>query len=159
MIFRFENFELNEITREIQKAGALVSTEPKVFDLLCLLIRHRNRVLPRDLLLNEIWPGIVVSEASLGRLIKEARRAIGDSGNRQDVIRTLRGSGYRFVANVAVEGESIDGAETDAGLLLSHARLTLEAAVDRGSRDMRGHIEEFVRTCQIAIASVRREAE
>ena len=79
------------------------------------------------MLLHEIWPAVVVSGASLARLIKEARRAVGDSEDRQEMIRTLRGSGYRFVADVLVEGG--DATENKAERIISHARISPEAAV------------------------------
>ena len=153
MAFRFCEFELNEVTREIIRRGEFVSVEPKVFDLLCLLVRHHRRVLPRGLLLHEIWPGVAVSEASLSRLVKEARRAIGDRGDRQELIRTIRGKGYRFVAEV--RSDPADEGQGEAERLILHARLSLEAAVDQGSRELHSQIEEFVRTCRIAIASIR----
>jgi len=80
--------------------GAPVPVEPKVFDLLVYLIRHRDRVLSRDELLREVWDGREVSDATLGNHVMSARRVLGDDGDRQATIQTVRGRGYRFIAPV-----------------------------------------------------------
>ena len=74
--------------------------EPKVFDLLVYLVRHRDRVLTREQLFEAIWDGREVSDATLSNHVKSARRALGDSGELQQTIQTVRGRGYQFVAPV-----------------------------------------------------------
>jgi DNA-binding winged helix-turn-helix (wHTH) protein/TolB-like protein len=77
-----------------------VAVEPKVFDLLVHLIRHRDRVLTREQLFEAVWDGREVSDATLSNHVAGARRALGDSGELQRTIQTVRGRGYQFVAPV-----------------------------------------------------------
>ena len=77
-----------------------VAVEPQVFDVLVHLLRHRDRVVSKEELLDEVWGDRFVSESALTSRIKAARRAIGDDGASQRIIRTLHGRGYRFVADV-----------------------------------------------------------
>ena len=103
MIYRFGQFELDDSARELRAGGRLVEAEPKAFDLLVHLIRHRDRAVSKDELLNEIWPQQIVTETALTRAIMKARRAVGDDSNSQTVIRTIHGHGYRFVAELDPE--------------------------------------------------------
>ena len=107
-VFRFEGFELEPETRELRNESGPVHVEQQVFDVLRHLTEHRDRVVPKTELLDEVWGDRFVSESALTSRIKSARRAVGDSGERQQVIQTIRGVGYRFVANVdvIVEGEA-----------------------------------------------------
>jgi len=81
-----------------------VHLEPQAFDLLVYLIEHRDRVVPKNELLDGVWGHGYLSETNLTTRIKEARRAIGDDGSAQHAIRTVRGRGYRFVAPVEIVG-------------------------------------------------------
>ena len=98
--FRFTGSEIDIPRRELRRAGAIVHVEPQVFDLLVHLIRHRDRFVPKDELIDAIWEGRIVSEATLSSRISAARRALGDSGNDQSLIRTLYKRGFRFVGDV-----------------------------------------------------------
>ena len=100
MNYRFAEFEINVARRELRRAGAIVHTEPQVFDLLVHLIRNRQRIVGKDELFDAIWQGRIVSEATLNSRISAARRALGDSGNDQNLIRTLHKRGFRFVGDV-----------------------------------------------------------
>jgi TolB-like protein len=77
-----------------------------VFDLLSYLINNRERIVSRDELLDNLWKGKVVSDAALGVCLKDARKAVGDSGDRQSIIKTVRGRGYQFVARVTESDEN-----------------------------------------------------
>ena len=74
--------------------------EPQVFDLLGYLVRHRDRVVTKDDLLTAVWNGRIVSESALTTRINAVRSVLGDSGEAQRLIRTLRGRGFRFVGDV-----------------------------------------------------------
>lgn len=78
--------------------------EPQVFDLLVTLIRHRDRVVSKDDLLAAVWQGRTVSESALFNRINAARTAVGDSGDRQSLIKTLPRKGLRFIAAVREDG-------------------------------------------------------
>ena len=72
--------------------------EPQAFDVLVYLVRHRDRVVSKDELMDQVWGGRFVTETAVTSRIKQIRRAVGDDGESQRVIRTLHGRGYRFVA-------------------------------------------------------------
>ncbi len=100
MIYRFGPFTLDSARRELSRDGAEIAVEPQVFDLLRVLIERRDRVVSRDDLLEAVWNGRIVSEATLGSRINAARTAIGDTGTGQRWIRTLPRKGVRFVGAV-----------------------------------------------------------
>ncbi len=101
-VLRFEGYELEPAARELRGPSGRVHVEQQVFDVLCLLLDRRDRVVTKQDLLDEVWGSRFVSESALTSRIKSARQAVGDDGDRQAVIRTVRGVGYRFVAPVEV---------------------------------------------------------
>jgi TolB-like protein/tetratricopeptide (TPR) repeat protein len=100
MQFRFGDCVLDVARRELWRSGERVAMEPQVFDLLVHLIRNRDRVVTKDDLLDAVWGGRIVSESTLTSRINAARKAVGDSGEAQRLIRTLPRKGIRFVADV-----------------------------------------------------------
>jgi TolB-like protein len=98
--FRFGDFEIDAARQELRQAGASVHIEPQVFDLLVYLVQHRDRIVSKDELIETIWHGRAISEAALSSRISAARRALGDNGNDQTLIRTLHKRGFRFVGEV-----------------------------------------------------------
>ena len=88
--------------------GEQLQVQPQVFDVLVHLIEHRNRVVSKEELLDAVWGDQFVSESALTTRIKEARRAVGDDGVNQAVIRTVHGRGYQFVPELQVEGAEPD---------------------------------------------------
>ena len=103
MRYCFNNHVLDADRHELRRGIDPVAVEPQVFDLLLHVISHRERVVTKDDLLDAVWAGRTVSELTLSSRIAAARRAIGDSGEEQGMIRTVRGSGVRFVADVREE--------------------------------------------------------
>ena len=97
MRFLFEDYVLDIERRELRRGPVLLSVEPQVFDLLLFLVKNRDRVVGKDDLLASVWGGRVVSESTLGSRINAVRRAIGDTGEQQRLIRTIIGKGVRFV--------------------------------------------------------------
>ena len=89
----------------LERDGAALHVEPQVFDVLAYLVEHRDRVVPKVELLDNVWGDRFVSESALTSRIKSARRIIGDDGSAQSMIRTVHGRGYRFVADVETVGE------------------------------------------------------
>ncbi|HEY7200837.1 MAG TPA: winged helix-turn-helix domain-containing protein, partial [Candidatus Dormibacteraeota bacterium] len=98
---RFGDCELSVERIELRRAGQIVDMEPQVFDVLAYLLRHRERVVPKTELLDQIWGNRFVSESALSSRIKSARRAVGDTGRDQRIIKTVYGRGYRFVADAS----------------------------------------------------------
>ena len=100
MRYLFDDCVLDTSRRELRRGAAPVAVEPQVFDLLVHLVRHRDRVVSKDELLATVWHGRIVSDSALFNRINAARSAIGDSGNRQRLIKTLPRKGLRFVGDV-----------------------------------------------------------
>jgi pimeloyl-ACP methyl ester carboxylesterase len=100
MRYRFGDVELDTDTYELRSAEEPIDVEPQVFDVLVHLLSHRARVVPKEELLDIVWGNRFVSESALTTRIKQARQAVGDSGQAQRVIKTVHGRGYRFVADV-----------------------------------------------------------
>ena len=97
----FDDVTIDFRTYEIVRGGADVPAEPQVLDVLAYLIEHRDRVVPKEELLDNVWGDRFVSESALTSRIKSARKCVGDDGRSQRVIRTIHGRGYQFVAEIA----------------------------------------------------------
>src|SRR6185369_10950092 len=110
MQYRFAEFEIDVSQQELRRLGLAVHIEPQVFDLIVHLVRNRDRIVSKDELIETIWNGRIISEAALSSRINGARRALGDSGADQTLIRTLHKRGFRFVGDV----EAIEAPMTDA---------------------------------------------
>ena len=103
---RFGSTEVDFDAREVRRAGRVENLEPQAFDVLAYLIDHRNRVVPKPELLDAVWGDQFVSDAAITTRVKEIRQALGDDGRSQSVVRTIRGYGYRFVAEVSPPDEA-----------------------------------------------------
>lgn len=101
MVLAFGDHRLDIERRELRLGAELIAVEPKVFDLLAFLLQQRHRVVSKDDLLLAVWGGRLVSESALTTRINAARRAIGDDGTAQRLIRTFTRKGIRFVGEVA----------------------------------------------------------
>ncbi len=91
---------MNIAARELWRADERIAIEPKAFDLLVYLIAHRDRVVTKDELLDEIWRTTDISESALARVIMKVRRAIGDGTAAEPCIETAQRIGYRFKGSV-----------------------------------------------------------
>ena len=100
MRYFFEDCALDTDRRELRRGPDVVPTTPQVLDLLEYLIRSRDRVVSKDDLVNAIWNGRIVSDAALTTRLNAVRRAIGDSGEQQRLIKTFPRKGFRFVGTV-----------------------------------------------------------
>lgn len=108
MILRFEGFELDTSRYELRQSDRVVPVEPQVFDLLRLLVENRERIVTKDELFERVWEGRIVSDATLNSRINAARKAVGDNGTDQQLIRTAPRRGFRFVGKVQ-EPDKTDG--------------------------------------------------
>jgi pimeloyl-ACP methyl ester carboxylesterase/DNA-binding winged helix-turn-helix (wHTH) protein len=108
--FRFENHLLDVDRRELRRGAELIDVEPQVFDLLLYLVQNRDRVVSKDDLIAGVWGGRIVSDSTLTSRINAARRALGDNGEEQRLIRTVVRRGIRFVGTVN-EGAAATKAE------------------------------------------------
>lgn len=109
MIYRINKFFLDTNNFTLTQANDVVHVEPQVFNVIVYLIEHKERVVTRDELLETIWKGKVVSDSSISNYIKSARKVLDDDGVKQNVIKTIHGRGYQFVAPF----ELVDSDETD----------------------------------------------
>jgi pimeloyl-ACP methyl ester carboxylesterase/DNA-binding winged helix-turn-helix (wHTH) protein len=100
MLACFGGYELDQERRELRFHAASVHVEPQVFDLLLHLVANRERVVSKDELVEAIWGGRIVSDVTLNSRINAARRAIGDDGKTQALIRTVPRRGFRFVGKL-----------------------------------------------------------
>ncbi len=107
-VHRFGEFSLDTRTYELRRHGAVIPVEPQVFGVLRHLIENHDRVVSKDELIDVIWNGRIVSDATLSSRIRAARRAVHDTGKAQKVIRTVPRRGFRFVAQLDDEGKVVD---------------------------------------------------
>ncbi len=96
----FNSFELDTRLFELRDRGVGVPIEPQTYNILAYLLAHRDRVISKQELLDNLWEGRIVSESSLNTCIKAARKAINDNGQDQHTIATIYRRGYRFIADV-----------------------------------------------------------
>jgi DNA-binding winged helix-turn-helix (wHTH) protein len=101
--YHFEDFALDGDRRELRRGNDLISVEPQVFDLLQYLIRNCERVVSKDDVVNAVWQGRIVSDATLASRVNAARSALQDRGEEQRLIRTILRRGFRFVGTVREE--------------------------------------------------------
>ena len=100
VVIRFGDCVIDLDRMEIELGGARQPVQPQVFEVIAYLVANRDRVVPKEELLDNVWGDRFVGESALTSRIKSARQALGDNGSAQSVIRTVHGRGYRFVADV-----------------------------------------------------------
>jgi pimeloyl-ACP methyl ester carboxylesterase/DNA-binding winged helix-turn-helix (wHTH) protein len=113
LYYRFNDYSVDTDRRELVRDSQLVPIEPQVFDLLVYLIQNRDKVVTKDVLLETVWQGRVVSESTFNTRINAVRRAIGDSGAEQSLIRTVSRKGYRFVGTLGENGHAVPRASVN----------------------------------------------
>jgi TolB-like protein len=112
--FLFADHTLDVDRRELRRGSAPIAVEPQVFDLLVYLVQNRERVVSKDDLIASIWGGRIVSDSTLTSRINAARRAVGDSGEDQKLIRTIARKGIRFVGAVRTQPNGVEPAQAAA---------------------------------------------
>jgi TolB-like protein len=122
--FLFADCVLDPDRRELTRATHTVAIGPQVFDLLLYLLENRDRVVSKDHLLDAVWAGRIVSESTLTSHINAVRKAIGDNGEEQQLLRTVPRKGFRFVGDVT-EAAGADSSSKDASAGLSRPSLAL----------------------------------
>ena len=108
MPFLFEDCVLDPDRREFTRTSRVVAMGPQVFDLLLYLVQNRAHVVSKDDVLDAVWAGRIVSESTLTSHINAVRKAIGDNGGEQRLIRTIARKGFRFVGEVREVQPSAD---------------------------------------------------
>src|SRR4029453_4792606 len=100
MRYLFDDYILDTQHYELHRAGARIHLRPKVFHVLAYLLAHRDRVVPKAELLEQVWPNQFIGDATLNSCIMAVRKALGDGGRAPRFLCTVHGEGYRFVAPV-----------------------------------------------------------
>jgi len=101
MLYRFDEFEIDTRNYELRQNGVARAVEPLVFDLIAFLSRNAGRVIGRDEVIDGVWKGRIVSDATVAGCVKSARKVLGDSGDHQRYIRTVRARGFQFLGVVS----------------------------------------------------------
>src|SRR5262245_28987245 len=106
VLYRFAHWTLDTQLHTLCREGQIAVLSPKVFEVLCYLIAHRERVVSKQELCSNVWQGLAISDATLESCIRAVRASVGDSGQAQQIIQTQRGYGYRFMAAVDTLSEA-----------------------------------------------------
>lgn len=134
MIYRFDDFALDSVTYELHEASQAVAIEPQVFSLLVHLIENRQHVVSRDEMIETVWNGRIVSDATLSSAIFALRQALGDTGKAQNIIRTVPRRGFRFVSEVTLVAENSTKETIEGNSLDLKTNATLVHTVDGSSK-------------------------
>jgi DNA-binding winged helix-turn-helix (wHTH) protein/Tol biopolymer transport system component len=137
-LYEFDKFRLDVSERFLLRNGKQVAITDRAFDTLCALVRRGNRLVSKDELMAEVWADAIVEENNLDKNISSLRRILGDrNGDKQKFIETVRGHGYRFVAEV----RRVD-LDTEAGRRSDTAMSDMPAA-DSESNAAKSQISNF----------------
>ncbi|MDF1774387.1 MAG: winged helix-turn-helix domain-containing protein [Rhizobiaceae bacterium] len=132
MIYKFGAYDLDPQMFELRRHGKPVPIEPQVFNVLLHLIEKREQIVSRDALIDAVWQGRAVSDTTLSSRIFALRKAVGDTGEAQNVIRTVPRRGFRFVAEVRCDGDEAASREADGDMVdAAAARQEIMAAEPR----------------------------
>lgn len=112
MRIAFNEWTLDTEARRIVRGQDEVHLAPKAFELLKLLVENRPRALRKSELLEQLWPGVFVSEASLAKVVSNLREALGHDED-TPIVRTVHGYGYAFTATVFEDGRAAAGTPAD----------------------------------------------
>jgi DNA-binding winged helix-turn-helix (wHTH) protein len=127
MVYRFGECLLDTQQHRLQRAGQPLWVRAKVWQVLLYLLEHRERTVLKQELCEQVWPQQFISEATLESTVRAARRAIGDSGHAQQMIRTVYGYGYRFIMTVE-EGSDLSSQAAVAATLPPPSSVSAPAA-------------------------------
>jgi DNA-binding winged helix-turn-helix (wHTH) protein len=127
--YRFEAFVLSPRQRVLLRGGRPVALIPKYFDLLLLLVRHRQEAVSKQTIFADIWSDVVVSDGALSQAVRTLRRALGDNSREPRFIRTVSRHGYQFVWGEVAE-------EPDDGQLVALAVMETARVVAADARDV-----------------------
>jgi TolB-like protein/DNA-binding winged helix-turn-helix (wHTH) protein/Tfp pilus assembly protein PilF len=104
MVYRFDQFEVDDREFRLSEDGTPIQMEPKVLRLLIYLIENRNRLVRKQELLDAVWTDAMVTENALTRSVGLLRKALNEDSRLRRYLETVPTVGYRFIAEVTVEG-------------------------------------------------------
>src|SRR5258708_40200338 len=97
-LWRFGDYELDELGRELRVKGKPLELESKPLDILLQLLLHAGEVVTKEELLESVWPDVMVVDGSLATGVSKLRKAMGDEDHH--VIVTVPRVGYRLAVPV-----------------------------------------------------------
>ena len=154
MIYRFDTYHLDTSRYELCYAGVPQHVEPKVFDLLQYLIERQDQVVSKDDLYEHLWPNQFISDSALTYYMAMARKAIGDNGREQRLIKTIHGRGYSFIASVettpAGSGPGSQSLQEPDSALLTSASAAFSSA-ESATPPLHGRRQVTAMWCRIAV--------
>lgn len=112
---KFESFQVDLDAIEVVRNGEVVQVEPQVFDIIALLCANPGRVVGHDEIVEKVWHGRIVSDSTIATRMNAARKALGDDGTAQKIVKTVRGRGFRLEVEPIVEEARADGPDRRAG--------------------------------------------
>ncbi len=125
--YRFDDFEIDALKRQLLRRGEIVTLQPKAFDLLLALVENGGRLLTKDDLLNLVWPDQIVEESNLSVHMSALRKALGEHRDQRRFVLTEPGRGYRFVADVSEVGSSNEEFSIESHTL---SRIVIEQEIE-----------------------------
>ena len=152
MHYLFEYFVLDPDRRELRRRNAVITMQPRVFDLQEYLIVNRHRVVSKDDILEAVWGGRAVSESALTTRINATRTAVGDDGDQQRLIRTLPRKGIRFVGVVRVRAKPVDEAATAPAVVDTETPGPTVASCDKAAPAERRQLT--IASCELLLGAV-----
>ena len=152
MLYVFDDYELDTQACELRRAGKVIALAPKTYAVLAYLVQHRERLISKEELLEQVWADIYVDDSAVKRNIMAVRRALGDHSSASQHVKTQRGQGYRFIAWVAVRddlpGDAIGKASTSEPAEVPEAPSAGDGVPSRSGRDaLASHVMPDVRPC------------
>lgn len=148
MLYRFEDFELDEERFELRRGETVIEIEPQSLRLLLRLVESRGKLVEREDLFRDVLGVEFASDDALFKAVQRARRAVGDDGRSQRLIKTVAGRGYRFVGDLDIPVPPGDG-------LPAHAAEAMEEAVtpeEKGPREPRSATPRRVAAALLLLA-------
>ena len=109
MLIKFDEFILDTAIAELRRGSDIVPLEPQVFDLIRYLAENAGRVVSRDDIIQGVWGGRIVSDGSISTRINAARKALGDDGKSQRLIKTVQRRGFRFIPDTQLHSSDHTG--------------------------------------------------
>jgi DNA-binding winged helix-turn-helix (wHTH) protein/predicted ATPase len=158
MSYSFSNCRVNIGLRELYRNGAPVAIRPQTFNVLVYLIEHHHYVVSTRELCDALWAPKVISDSTLISCIKEARRAVGDDGQTQNIIRTVHGRGYRFIASLETDSPTpaqLPDATSGANQPTDWSQANSDPASSRQLSDKRDSVSTPLTPCTSTPPEVR----
>src|SRR5687768_9623525 len=126
--FRFDNFLLDPVDRQLKRDGAPVELNARYLDALALLVRDAGKLVSKDRFMDEVWRGVPVTDEALTQCIKTIRRQLGDNAASPRFIETVPKHGYRFIAAVEWVLDEVSGADMSTTVAGGTPDLEMNAA-------------------------------